>query len=332
MTRVAWSALVATLLGIAAAAWAIHGVGVGILLGAVRRIGPLGFLLYVLTTLPSFVALGFAWASGMRGGARDVGAFAWARAVREAASDLLPFSQIGGLVLGTEALVAAGVDRTAAYVATIVDLSTEMVAQLVLTLFGLSILAALLKGAADRGHLHHVAIVGVAGMAGLIAAFLLLQRPALRLAARLAGRLLPAAGDAIDAVRAELIAFGERPAALVAPFLWNLAAWLLTILSSWVALTLLGATLPPLDVLALETLIFALRSGAFLIPGALGVQEAGYVLLAPAFGIDAETALALSLVKRARDLGIGALVLAIGGSRWRARRGARIRGVTTEEP
>lgn len=331
MRRVAWPALIATLLGITAATWAIRNVGLATLLGAVRRMGPLGFLLYVTTTLPSFVALGFAWASGMRGGARDVGAFAWARAVREAASDLLPFSQLGGLVLGTEALVAAGVDRTRAYAATIVDLSTEMMAQLVLTLFGLWILGALLEGAADRGHLHRVAIIGVAGMGGLIAAFLLLQRPALRLAARLAGALLPGAGEAIDAVRAELIAFGERPAALVAPFLWNLAAWLLTILSSWVALTLLGPKLPLLNVLALETLIFALRSGAFLIPGALGVQEAGYVLLAPAFGIDAETALALSLVKRARDLGIGALVLAIGGARWRAGRAARIRSVTTED-
>lgn len=314
MKRLAWSALLATVLGIAATAWAIRSVGLAALFGVVGRMGPWGFLLYVATTLPSFGALGLAWAGGMRGPLRAVGAFVRARAVREAASDLLPFSQFGGLVLGTETLVAQGIDRTRAYAATIVDLSTEMMAQLALTLFGLWVFVALLSGIDDSARLRDIALVGVAGMAGLMLAFLFLQRPALRLAAGLAGRLLPAAGDAIEAVRAELAAFGERPAALLAPFFWNLVAWLLTILSSWAALALLGARLPLLHVTALETLIFALRSGAFLVPGALGVQEAGYVLLAPAFGLDRDSALALSLVKRARDLGIGALVLAIGAA------------------
>ena len=52
-------------------------------------------------------------------------------------------------------------------------------------------------------------------------------------------------------------------------------------------------------------MIFLLRSAAFVVPGGIGVQEAGYALVAPLFGLPAESALALALAKRARDLAIG---------------------------
>ena len=44
---------------------------------------------------------------------------------------------------------------------------------------------------------------------------------------------------------------------------------------------------------------------AFAIPGAIGVQEAAYLLIGPVFGVPPTSALALSLLKRARDLAIG---------------------------
>ena len=47
------------------------------------------------------------------------------------------------------------------------------------------------------------------------------------------------------------------------------------------------------------------RAAAFVVPGGLGVQEGAYALLAALFGLPVEIAVALSLVKRARDLMIG---------------------------
>ena len=49
----------------------------------------------------------------------------------------------------------------------------------------------------------------------------------------------------------------------------------------------------------------AVRGAAFAIPGALGVQEGGYLLLAPLAGLHPDTALALSLAKRAREVLLG---------------------------
>jgi uncharacterized membrane protein YbhN (UPF0104 family) len=77
----------------------------------------------------------------------------------------------------------------------------------------------------------------------------------------------------------------------------------------------MGEPLPMGRVMALESLIVAIRGAAFLIPGAIGVQEAGYLLLAHALGLDPQTAVALSLVKRARDIALGAPALIL----WQAR-------------
>ena len=49
----------------------------------------------------------------------------------------------------------------------------------------------------------------------------------------------------------------------------------------------------------------AIRAAGFAIPGSLGVQEGGFLLLAPLAGLRPETALALSLAKRAREVLLG---------------------------
>ena len=55
----------------------------------------------------------------------------------------------------------------------------------------------------------------------------------------------------------------------------------------------------------LESLGQAIRGAAFAIPGSLGVQEGGYLLLAPLVGLPPDAALALSLAKRAREILLG---------------------------
>jgi uncharacterized membrane protein YbhN (UPF0104 family) len=60
------------------------------------------------------------------------------------------------------------------------------------------------------------------------------------------------------------------------------------------------------EALVIESLMHAVRGAAFAVPGALGAQEGALVLLCAAFGIPPEEAIALSLVKRAADLALGA--------------------------
>jgi uncharacterized membrane protein YbhN (UPF0104 family) len=122
----------------------------------------------------------------------------------------------------------------------------------------------------------------------------------------------------------------REPRAILACTGWKLASWLLGTFEVWIALTLLGAPVGLLEALIVESLIEAVRGAAFLVPSALGVQEAGLVLLGSAIGLSADVALALSLVKRARELLVGLPGLALLSSIERLHRfGPFAKGATT---
>ena len=88
----------------------------------------------------------------------------------------------------------------------------------------------------------------------------------------------------------------------------------------------MGHPVPVSAALVIDSLLYGLRSFAFMVPNALGVQEAGYVVLGGLFGLDMQTALALSLLRRARDLVLGVPALAA----WQLAEGRRWRGRATD--
>ena len=70
------------------------------------------------------------------------------------------------------------------------------------------------------------------------------------------------------------------------------------------------------EALAIEALIQAVSSAAFLVPGALGLQEAGFLGLGLLLGLPAEAAAALAIARRMRDLSSScpACCLGLGGA------------------
>jgi uncharacterized membrane protein YbhN (UPF0104 family) len=85
----------------------------------------------------------------------------------------------------------------------------------------------------------------------------------------------------------------------------HLAAWIGSGAQAYLALRLMGIPIDFGSVLVIESLLYAARSAAFAVPNAVGVQEGAYVVLGGLFGLGPEIMLALSLLKRARDLMIG---------------------------
>jgi putative membrane protein len=92
---------------------------------------------------------------------------------------------------------------------------------------------------------------------------------------------------------------------------WRLAGWFAGAAEIWLCLWFLGVPARWTDAVILESLSQAGRSAAFTVPGAIGVQEAGFVALGLALGLDPSTALALGLIRRARDLALGLPALAV---------------------
>jgi glycosyltransferase 2 family protein len=234
----------------------------------------------------------------------------WGRLVRDAGSELLPFSQVGGYVLGARAITFAGVSGPSATTSTIVDVTMELFGQLALTALVLCWLSFIRPDAP-------IALPTAIGLAvaGLLAsAFVVVQRRGFDVfdrAARVLGRSWvdrTAAGAA--ALHTGLREIYRRRARVWACFLLHFVCWAASTLEAWVALQFAVAQLDLPTVLVIETLLYAARSIAFAVPNAVGIQEGAYVLLGVSLGLSPEMALALSLLKRARDLIIGLPALA----------------------
>ena len=123
-----------------------------------------------------------------------------------------------------------------------------------------------------------------------------------------------------DALDAEIKALYRRRGAVFSSLIWKLASWTLGTGEVWLGLHFLGHPVSVLEAFVLESLTQAVRSAAFVIPGGLGVQEGSFVIIGTTLGIGPETALAMSLLKRVRELviGIPALIL------WKMIEGRRL--------
>lgn len=246
----------------------------------------------------------------------------WGRLVRDAGSEVLPLSQIGGYLLGARAIAFAGVSGATAAASTIVDVSLEFLAQIAFTALALGWLV----------HLTPDAWIEVPVAIGLVAAIILAagllfaQRYGFDLFDRLAGTIgrdwadKTAAGAA--ALHAAIAGIYERRARLYTSLALHFVCWIAATTEAWLALQFAGAPLGFGAVLVVEGLVYAIRSVAFAVPNAIGVQEGAYIIFGESFGLTPEMALALSLLKRARDLVIGlpafaAWQLLEGGRLWR---------------
>jgi len=253
----------------------------------------------------------------------------------EAVNSLLPAGQIGGPVAMTRQLAQRGMQMRDAAAAITVSTTLQAVAQIVFAVFGIVLFSAYATNGAPRD-LGIAALIATFVLGGLIALFYVAQRRGLfgrllRIASKLFGKRdwssLATRADAIDAAVKALYAERGRAAA---SFALSLAGWLVGTAEVWLALHFLGHPVSWVDALLLESIGQAIRGAAFAIPGSLGVQEGGYLLLAPLVGLPPEAALALSLAKRAREilLGLpGLLYLHFSERSWQRRRALRVPAV-----
>ena len=300
--------LLAAMAGLALIGILVGCFGADAVFRSLLAVGWAGFLTICLIHLALMAAMGIAWWSLLPG--TKLWISIWGRLVRDSGSEVLPLSQVGGYLLGARAIAFAGVPGTTAAASTIVDVSLEFVSQIAFTGLALGWLISLWPGAPV------VFPVGIGlAAAGILAAGLLVaQRRGFDLIDRLAGVLgrdwleNTAAGAA--ALHAAINAIYGRRLRLCANFVIHLVCWIAATSEAWLALRFAGAPLDLKVVLVIEGLLYAVRSVAFAVPNAVGVQEGAYILLGGSFGLTPEMALALSLLKRARDLALGLPVLA----------------------
>ena len=311
--------------GAVAILWLVLRVGApGIAVG-LRAVGWRGVVAVSGYHLIATVLTGLAWWNLRRSGSPRV--YVWGRWLRDAGSELLPLSQIGGYALGTRVPIIAGEAPSAILGSVVVDAALEFLAEVAFVALG-AVLSLRLSNAATLAGPALIWIVPASLAAG---AFIVLQARGHDLLSVAARRLDgtwfgPPLTRAVVA-HAQLRRIYRRKSRLFQSAGLHFTAWFVAGTEAWLILRLMGARYDLATVFVLESLVFAARSLAFMVPGAAGVQEGAYVLLGTALGIPPQTALGLSLVKRARDLLLGSGALAS----WHLLESARLRRARASE-
>jgi putative membrane protein len=232
--------------------------------------------------------------------------FVGLRFIREAINSLFPFAVVGGDVIGARLLTRFGVGGSLAIASVLIDLFVQVVCLLVFILAGLGIL---------------MTFAGTHQLAVVASVMLAIALPAV------AGFFLALNFGAFEPLVRRLVEFGERRRwsvfnhvvdlgdrlqqiwrnhrGLAGSFVVHLVAVFLGASEVWIALSFMGHPVSLIEAVAIESLGQGSRAAAFALPGGLGVQDGALIAACAVFGIPAEIALAMALVKRVAELVLG---------------------------
>ena len=289
-------------LGIAVVVWLVLESDPAALFGVFPRIG-WGFIAIVAARAATVVIDCGAWRCLLP--RRDRPSFTTMlplRWIAESINTTLPAAQIGGEVVRAR-LLQRRLDAPARGAASVaVDFCLSLLAQILFTLLGFVLLARI-----SAAGWWPAAIAALSVPLFAIFSWEMLVRRRLlvsleRGTARIGQRRLAAA---LQRLGAALGLLAESRPALAWSLSLHVASWLGHAGEVWLTLWLMGTPVGLAEAVLLESLSLAARSAAFLIPSGWGAQEATLVALAGVTGLPAETALALGLVKRAREFAVG---------------------------
>jgi uncharacterized membrane protein YbhN (UPF0104 family) len=250
----------------------------------------------------------------------------WIRLAGTAINQLTPTATVGGEFV--KAMFLRPYLRTPETVACLIAARMSYaIGQATLVLVGLAALLGRLEGAPE---LTLAILAGFAVTLGGVLGFIALQRrgmfaPLATHGARLGLRPAAAArlrdgSAALDHHLGNL--YRERPLAFAASVGWHFVGQLVGLLQLWCILSWLDAPAPLMTCLAIEAFAVIADSAMFFVPGRVGVQEGGRVLVFTALGMSAATGLAAALIVRLAQLASAALGLAAYAGLTLDRRGA----------
>lgn len=234
-----------------------------------------------------------------------------ARQLRDSAADVLPVTQLGGVALAARALVLAGMAAPQASAVVIADLTTETFAQGLYVLVGVLASLSLLAASAALSPYVGAMLAGALFLSVASIGFALVQLGGSRWGMRFSQTLFPAVFTHASAFHDSIHAIYRRRGRVALSVLLQFAGWIASGLWLWVVLRMMGTGCGVWTAIAIQALVEGLRSATVFIPASIGIQEAGYAALAPVFGFAPEIGLAVSLLRRGRDVVVAVPVLLV---------------------
>ncbi len=317
-----WGAAIGALAGLGLAAWLLASFGVAEIMALLARAG-WGIMAVALFHVVQILFSALAWRAiaGPTQPQPTVAEFMVLRWIREGVNNLLPVAQIGGEIVAARLLRRRGLRLADALAGSVGDLTMEMLTQIAYTLLGLGLLVLLVGDSGVTGYVLGGLGLAVAGAAGFIASQWfglagLIERGIMRVSSSFGWAPLGEASGLDAAIRG----IYRRPGPIALACFHHSISWLLGGVEVCLALHMLGTDVGLAEGTVIEALGQALKAAGFAIPGAIGVAEGGYVVVCHLLGLSPEIAIALGLMKRIREIGLG--VPALAAWQWREARPA----------
>src|SRR5438067_9764771 len=184
--------------------------------------------------------------------------FVWGRLVRDSAGSCLPFSVIGGFVLGVRAATLHGISWSVATLSTVVDLTAEFLSEIAFAVAGLLIL---LTRSVDPSLTKPIMIgLAVALVAGGLV--LRLQKGVVPLLVRFGRKILGdwfvQRGEHGATSEHELVVMYGHTGRVALGTAVHLGGWLCKGIGNWIAFRLLRSDIDLLGALPIDALLQAL--------------------------------------------------------------------------
>lgn len=234
-----------------------------------------------------------------------------ARQLRDSTADVMPITQLGGVALAARALVLGGMGGMEAAAVVTADLTTETFAQGLYVLTGVLASLSLLAASTVLKPYIWAMLGGALFLALGSIGFALVQLSGSRVLDRIGEKLFAVPGGRGQAFEAIIHDIYRRRGRMALSILLQFAGWIGSGLWLWAVLAVLGVSPGLWQAVAIQALVEGLRSAALFVPASVGVQEAGYAVLAPVFGFPAEIGIAVSLLRRGRDVVVALPVILI---------------------
>lgn len=311
-------------LGLLLFAALIHGVGLGVILRTIQRLGWLTplivipyFSAYIADSLGWWWVLSHAFTSTAEGPAPPFSRLFAMRAAGEVVNAITPTAYLGGEPVKAWLLHQHGIPLAPSLASVLVSKTALTLTQGVYVLLALLVALPAWKPAIPLPLAAATGLLLVALMCVLLVG---VQRRGLfgfllGLSRRLTGRKAMLGSWESDILALDL-RLREFYSGSLRHFLlccgFHFLGWVIGSFEVYVILWMLGSPVGFLTALSIDALSGVAKLSAVIVPGSLGIQEGGQVLIFLGFGLGVPVAMTFGLLRRGRELlwiGLGVIVL-----------------------
>ncbi|OQW31294.1 MAG: hypothetical protein A4E19_20200 [Nitrospira sp. SG-bin1] len=298
---------------------------------AASRLGPTALLAILIPSILMYSIEAYGWKVVLGRAARGVPFWRLLtiRTAGEVVNMTTPTAYLGGEPLKAYLLKRYDVPMTEGAASVVIAKTTMTIAEVFYILTGIALAFWLLGAGSSAGQTITAALLSVGLLVCSIAGFVFVQQRGLfasilslvkKLGLRI--RALEAQEEHLRSIDQTIRNFySHHQKAFYASMAVYFFGWMAESLEVFGIIYLLGGSVSMLSALSIGALAVFIKGGSFFIPGSLGAQDAGNMLLLQAFGYSDVTGITFALLRRFRELvwiGVGLLCLALVGKSGRS--------------